>query len=253
MSSITVAGRADYGARPPRRPLAPFRNAPAARAFLHHTVTPTYGTDWKRAARTVQQVAFDRGFSDTSYPVLVHPPTGTVIEGRGAQWVGAHTLGFNSTTPAVALIGNYENEPLSDLGVAAARYAFGLLVATGYLRARAPIDPHRLVYATACPGKYAVARLAEIRRPWSGGLPGGGEFVMDAEARKRFDELEATLGRWETDTRKEIIASIVAEGRKLRTTVWRAASRLVDVAEVVGKGRVKGRDEHRADPPPELE
>jgi uncharacterized protein with LGFP repeats len=128
------------------------------------------------------------GWSDIGYNFL--------IDRFGRTWVGraggfkepvrgAHTLGFNSTSTGVALIGNfdlarpsrkartalvhlaawklnkYHRNPLGKAKVfshGSDRFAFGR-------RVRLPVlDGHRDTNLTACPGQRLYERLPEIRR-----------------------------------------------------------------------------------------
>lgn len=225
---ILVASREDWGARPPRYALSPFPSFPARRLFVHHSVTPTYGTDWRRAMRLVQEVAFGRGFSDFSYPLAVHP-AGVLAEGRGVQWIGAHTAGYNSTALAIVFVGNYEVEPLTDRMVDVFRYAVGFLKATGRLAADAvAIDPHRLVSSTACPGIRVVNRLPELRRPWVGGLDNnnlniGGLTVSDLTAAK--------LAQWHHDDRAFTAAVVDKAADRIVAKLARQGTRRREEAE----------------------
>ncbi len=129
--------------------------------FLHHTVTPVTGDEGKDL-RLVQTVAFGRRFSDISYSFLVFP-NGNVYEGRGWRVVGAHTEGHNSSSYGISLVGNYETQPMTDAQVAAVQAVIAEGKRLGHIDSRATLRGHRDMKATACPGRHAYARLAEIR------------------------------------------------------------------------------------------
>ena len=127
------------------------------------------------------------GWSDVGYNFLVDR-FGGIWQGRagGSQLPvrGAHTLGFNSTSTGIAVIGNfeevqpsaevltslvhlaawkldmYDRQPSRKAGVfsqGSDKYAPGQKV-------RLPvIDGHRDTNDTACPGKHLYARLDGIR------------------------------------------------------------------------------------------
>lgn len=139
---------------------------PAQEVFLHHTVTPVTAdplADW----RTVQNVAFGRGFVDISYSFGAHPMLPeAVLEGRGLR-EGAHTEGHNSRAFGIVLVGNFEVTEVPDHVVDSVRWIVWHLKDQGLLVPSAEIDPHRDVYATACPGKYAMGRLDQFRTPWA--------------------------------------------------------------------------------------
>jgi N-acetylmuramoyl-L-alanine amidase len=171
---VRLLSRETLGLAPPRSPLSPIRR-PVDRCFLHHTVTPDFGTDYRRTAQTIQRVAFERGFSDSSYPAGV-TKDGTVLELRGFDWIGAHTVGsdghsYNSHTTAIVLVGNYEIEDPTPPQIDAVRALLALIRIGGYLTIDAPLDPHRSVKSTACPGQRAVDRLGLFRTPWIPAAP----------------------------------------------------------------------------------
>ena len=155
-----VIPRSEWGAAPPRGGLV--KQASTSQGlFLHHTVAgaPSTSEGEKAEMRNLQQIAFSRDFTDVSYP-YVTMPSGNIYEGRQEGYVGAHTLNYNSTSLAVALAGNYEASRPGDQMVAAVRW-----LRTNYLADRLSSNqfrPHREVYATACPGTQAIARMKEM-------------------------------------------------------------------------------------------
>jgi hypothetical protein len=158
--------------------------------FVHHTAT---GNDYSCAesASIVRSIEFyhvrSKGWNDIGYNFLVDK-CGTLFEGRrgGADRpvLGAHTLGFNSHSAAIAVIGNY-----TDAGVPAtvraviaqvAAYKLGtygndpagraVLVSNGSDRyprgtrvALNRISGHRDTGRTECPGDALYAQLGAIR------------------------------------------------------------------------------------------
>lgn len=117
---MQVTSRAEWGAVPPKAALGRITGA-VSEIFVHHTVTESGPRERERELmREVQQIALGRDFSDISYSFLIFP-TGNVYEGRGFGTVGAHTLGHNSTSYAMCLVGNYENEKMTDAQVDAIR------------------------------------------------------------------------------------------------------------------------------------
>ena len=136
---------------------------PAPEFWIHHSVTnPTSSP--AADARTIQQVAFGRGFSDISYSYLVHPD-GTVLEGRGLR-VGAHTKGRNSIALALCFIGNYSTRQPTDTQMESARWLIQHLKDTGALKPDAPLQGHRQNPASPseCPGNLLYPRLGELRQ-----------------------------------------------------------------------------------------
>lgn len=113
--------------------------------------------------RTLQGVAFGRGFADISYNYVVFP-SGRVYAGRGAQIKGAHTQGgkpgyaeFYNDHPGISFPGNYEVKRLTR------RQRAGFAALRLHLRTRYGVSrrrwPHRKVHATACPGRNVMSQL----------------------------------------------------------------------------------------------
>lgn len=155
---FTIIGRRAWGAKPPKHALIPIEWTAKTTTYVHHSVTnePTGLTgqaliDAERAhMRLLQQIAFDRGFSDISYCYIIFK-SGRVYEGRG-KTVGAHTLGHNMEL-GVCFAGNYEVDTLTTdqkKALTALRAKLGI---TGAIKA------HCSVYATACPGKNVRTAL----------------------------------------------------------------------------------------------
>ena len=142
---MRVVSRREWGAKPAKA-TTPLQPARVDLFVLHHT-TGSY-----RGARTVRQIqAFhqgpERGWSDVGYNFLIGDD-GTVYEGRGWGFVGAHARGENSRSIGVAYVGD-GSRPVPDAAkraitelLAEAEVRFGSLRQVG----------HRDVGATACPG-----------------------------------------------------------------------------------------------------
>jgi len=160
---MRVVSRREWGAQPAKA-TTPLQPARVTMFVLHHT-TGSY-----RGARTVRQIqAFhqgpERGWSDVGYNFLVGDD-GTVYEGRGWGFVGAHARGENSRSIGVAYVGD-GSRPVPDAAKRAivellgeAEVRFGSLRQVG----------HRDVGATSCPGDvlyrwWMVERLAEPEPP----------------------------------------------------------------------------------------
>jgi hypothetical protein len=96
-----------------------------------------------------------RGYSDIAYNYVIMP-SGRVYVGRGAEVLGAHTIGHNKDV-GVCFAGNYEVE----------RPTRASIVAYWLLRQRLHrkfnigrrIYPHCRTYSTSCPGRHLRAKL----------------------------------------------------------------------------------------------
>lgn len=159
---------------------------------IHHTAGSNNYTQAEAAGivRGIYQYhAQQLGWCDIGYHSLVDK-YGTIYEGRSGGLTkpvqGAHAGGFNENTWAISMLGNYEEvEPTDTMlkavgelagwrakvgdfdptghdvhyseGTSFSKYAYGQEV-------RLPnIFAHRDVGTTACPGKYAYAKMDSIR------------------------------------------------------------------------------------------
>lgn len=162
-----IITRAQWGAADPAGAMYPMR-LPVWEVWIHHTVTRVSDRPLEDV-REVQEVGFERGFSDISYSYLVHPHNGEVFEGRGLRWVGAHTSGRNSRSLGVALIGNYESRVLTDAQIESVRWLIWRLQREGAIQGTPRIGPHRHApeASTLCPGQETMQRFELLREPWA--------------------------------------------------------------------------------------
>ncbi|WP_330330227.1 peptidoglycan recognition protein [Streptomyces sp. NBC_00536] len=159
--------------------------------FVHHTAqTNAYDcTDSAALMRGLQTLHVrTNGWKDLGYNFVVDK-CGTVFEGRRGgvdrPVTGAHTLGFNTDTMGVAVIGEYSSQEPSDAAMTAvARLAAWKLGRYGYdprgsvtltsgldngkfrtgQQARFErISGHRDAFSTECPGTALYRRLPAIR------------------------------------------------------------------------------------------
>lgn len=202
-----VVSRADWGAaRNDGSPVVYGREVKAV--FVHHTAqTNAYDCADSPAIVRGLQALHERvnGWKDLGYNYVVDK-CGTVFEGRaggsGRPVTGAHTLGFNTDTLGVAVIGRYTDEEAPDAAVeAVARLAGWALRRYGHdpsgtVTLTSSVDNgrfrrgervtvervsgHRDVFATECPGTALYGQLPALRRragdPFGGLLPGIGEL-----------------------------------------------------------------------------
>ncbi|WP_244184258.1 peptidoglycan recognition protein family protein [Streptomyces cellostaticus] len=159
-------------------------------AFVHHTVS---GNKYRcsQAASVVRGIyryhVKSMGWRDVGYNFLVDK-CGTIYEGRAGGVAkpvkGAHTLGFNSNSMGIAVIGTYGSAKPSGAAVKAvarlAAWKLGLYGANPrgktYLKSGGGnlypkgknvrlnvISGHRDGFATSCPGKRLYAKLGTAR------------------------------------------------------------------------------------------
>lgn len=159
---MRIYSRADWGALPASLPSARMQ-LPAAHVFIHHSVTHV-SDDPFADMRQIEAVGLRR-FGQFPYSYAIHPRGGEILTGCGLQR-GAHTAQRNSTSFGICWIGNYDERQPTAAEFDATRWLIGELAARGYLRPNPPVDGHRDVYATACPGSKLYAMLDLIRHPW---------------------------------------------------------------------------------------
>ena len=172
------------GAYAARRKTHPMATPKARYGFLHLSVTPDTDTLLEGAAGARQIETY--GYSSppmVSYHWLVTNEA-RVFQGQNMGVKGTHTIndkdvaGFphdlNAYGHAVALMQNVGDD-VTDAQVRAVALTFAAMKLNGWMERDAPILPHRLFAAKACPGDKAMARLDDIRRATAGfvktGLP----------------------------------------------------------------------------------
>jgi peptidoglycan hydrolase-like protein with peptidoglycan-binding domain len=147
--------------------------------FVHHTDSANSYTASEVPAMLRGIYAYhvkSQGWADIGYNFLVDR-FGRSWEGRFGGMtkavVGAQTLNFNSVSMGVSAIGNYETgavpQAMTDAYKKIFAWKFGLagipakgtIVLHGVNLNR--ISGHRDAFATACPGRFLYAKLAEIR------------------------------------------------------------------------------------------
>jgi hypothetical protein len=185
-----VYSRAQWGADESLMTWAPQYSSTVKAAVLHHTA----GSNDYSAAQVpailrgiYRYHAVTRGWGDIGYNVLADK-YGRLWEGRrgglSRPTIGAHTLGFNSYTFGVSMIGNYDTAPTTGPLIAAAvsfmswklslyhvnPLATTTLVSGGtdkWAAGRSVTFPTILAHSdtksTECPGRYGYAKLPEIR------------------------------------------------------------------------------------------
>ncbi|XP_052799049.1 uncharacterized protein LOC128230646 [Mya arenaria] len=105
--ALKIITRAEWGARDPKTTLN--IAVPVSTFFIHHT--DTYGCETQDVCsarvRSIQRYHMEvKNWTDIGYSFLIGGD-GNVYEGRGWNFVGAHTYGYNSVSFAASFIGNY--------------------------------------------------------------------------------------------------------------------------------------------------
>lgn len=116
------------------------------RLFIHHAAAQN------ASVATVHQWHLNRGWAGIGYNFYI-TKDGTIYQGRGWDYVGAHCTGYNSTSVGICFEGNYEAET----DMPAAQYNSGVALIREALSKYPTITEicgHKAHGATACPGKY---------------------------------------------------------------------------------------------------
>ena len=191
----TLITRAGWGANEAIVKEAPEYTSDVQVFFVHHTAdSNTYSCgDSARMVRGIQAYHVrSKGWNDIGYNFLVDK-CGKLFEGRrggeSLPVMGAHTLGFNSRSAAIAVIGNYSGTAVSarvkNVIAQVAAYKIGMygnlangrvaLLSNGsdrYVKGTRVvlnrIAGHRDTGRTECPGNTLYAQLPAIRAIASG-------------------------------------------------------------------------------------
>lgn len=186
---LKVIQREEWGARPPRSRF--LMELPAPKTAIHHTAgahpdrpgiprhkPPSFGQRLfkTRAAeymRGIQAFHMDtRGWSDIAYSFIIFRAFFGrlwIFEGRGWGVVGAHTAGHNSTTHALAFVGDFTKETPGRRMLLGARILLDRGVKRGAIagpRRSHPTGGHKDFSGaqTACPGTNLERALDKMRR-----------------------------------------------------------------------------------------
>ncbi|WP_242908594.1 peptidoglycan recognition protein family protein [Actinomadura terrae] len=186
-----VRPRADWSARPPRRPATILNRAPD-RIIVHHTDTAN-SDDGSLAhayglSRFIQNFHMDkRGWDDAGQQLTISRG-GIVMEGRnqslksiqaGVLAVGAQVLHHNEHTIGIENEGSYMTKEVPD------QLWASLVEVCVWLCRRYDLTPsdaivgHRDYNKTACPGDVLYARLPELRRSVAARLDGAPKAAQE--------------------------------------------------------------------------
>ncbi|XP_018106977.1 N-acetylmuramoyl-L-alanine amidase [Xenopus laevis] len=151
-----VIPRCMWGAKPYNgKPT--FLRLPLSHVFIHHTYEPSQPcTSFSECAANMRSMQNfhqqDRSWDDIGYSYVVGS-NGYLYEGRGWNWVGAHTRGHNTFAYGVSFIGDYTSKVPKNSILALVKDRFlSCAVRLGYITPNYIIQGHRQVVSTSCPG-----------------------------------------------------------------------------------------------------
>lgn len=160
-------------------------DAAGRETWLHHSVTGAPGPDatlaedcaHMRHIESIGQANYNGGISYTAIVM----PSGRAFEGHSLDRQGSHTYQRNNRARAICFAGNY------DTAVPSSRM---LNTAAAILREwGTELDGgHRDVFATACPGQHAYARIGTINDIARSGNPieGDDDVLSDNQDKTLF-------------------------------------------------------------------
>ncbi|KAK3609447.1 hypothetical protein CHS0354_020383 [Potamilus streckersoni] len=158
-----IVTRSEWGARAPTHPLIHLPATPKY-FFIHHGASPPCHTkeDCIAKVRSTQAYHMDgRQYSDVGYSFLVGED-GNIYEGRGWDYIGGHTLHYNSVGLAVCFLGNFMDHVPNDAALNAVKQLIACGVANHKISNSYILHGHRDVGQTACPG----TKLYDLIQSW---------------------------------------------------------------------------------------
>lgn len=222
-----IIPRARWGARHARgfgpAPL------PAQEVWLHHSVTIApdvvlvdadrdgVDDDEERAMRTLEDIGDLRFGGGISYTFAVMP-SGRVYEGHGVDRQGAHTKGRNDIARAIVLVGNYEEQAVTEAQVRSVAELLCHGQRAGWWKRSALTGGHQQApgASTLCPGRHAMAVLPLINKLADSIVKGEDEMPSAKEIAKEVaktfldTELDMMWPVGATETHKASVRAVLA-------------------------------------------
>lgn len=165
--------------------------------ILHHSAGKT-GT-----VESIHKYHRDtRGWAGIGYNFVIYKD-GTVHEGRGLNYTGAHCSGYNSRSVGICCIGDFTSEYMTK----AQYYALAELIK--YLKGIFPgavVKGHREFANTACPGKYFPL---EEMKDYESILAENAGKVAGAEDVQRYRTLENVPDSYKQTVKKYVDKGII--------------------------------------------
>lgn len=201
---VNIASRSSWGAR--------YQDGVGTRAvgnlnrYLHHSVTKHLSANASvaeeraqvRVIEAIGQQRFGRGIS---YTYIVFP-SGRIYQGASTSRISYHSGGWRNTSGVgICLAGNYEANPMTDTVVNAVAALLRQGVKNGWWKSATITEGHRQFKSTACPGKNAFNRIADINRAASKGGAGGSSKPSKPSSKPKAPEKGAMPNTWAVQVR----------------------------------------------------
>jgi hypothetical protein len=154
-----IIPRSEWGARPPKR--VHRISLPTPRLWIHHTAGNERGA---AGMRSIQNFHMDgRDWADIAYSFVIDNDDGKIYEGRGAGIAGGHTQGDNTTSHAICVMGNFDNEALTTEAFVSIRWLAVHGKNKGWWKPTCGGHRDAPGANTACPGRNLYSQLPRLR------------------------------------------------------------------------------------------
>lgn len=183
-----------------------------SKIVVHHTATTSNLENPKQAIRDIYHYhALTRGWGDIGYNYIVDQ-TGNIYEGRygGEGVIGAHSGPGNHGSIGVAMLGNYQNNPVAEEAIIKlSHFLYGKgkihdIDLDGHSDFRGKDRPnifgHRDIMSTTCPGEHLYQKLPLIRTLSANAFVEKEKFVKDYDYQDQSDLYYLELAPRETET-----------------------------------------------------
>nr|XP_021188042.1 peptidoglycan-recognition protein LE-like isoform X2 [Helicoverpa armigera] len=160
---LRIVSRTEWLAQPVEDPLDKIRQ-PVPWVIISHTATESCKTQSECVyrVRLIQMFHVEsRKWSDIGYNFLV-AGDGSAYFGRGWDYIGAHTLGYNKYSIGISFIGTFNNDPPPKKQIDACLKLLKRGVDTGKLAKDYKLFAHRQLASTLSPGD----KLYDIIKEW---------------------------------------------------------------------------------------
>ncbi|CAI9741612.1 peptidoglycan-recognition protein SC2-like [Octopus vulgaris] len=148
----SIRSRAEWGARKPKS-VTKLR-VPVKYFVVHHSATrscsTTVGCD--KLVKGIQNYHMDnKGWEDIAYNFLIGG-NGEVYEGRGWTVQGAHTIGYNSKSIGICMLGSFQKYVPTPLAMESLKKMINCSLYKGQIIPNYTLAGHRDLGNTDCPG-----------------------------------------------------------------------------------------------------
>ncbi|XP_042241033.1 peptidoglycan-recognition protein SC2-like isoform X2 [Homarus americanus] len=152
VSSVELVYREEWGALEPKSLTQ--LNPPMSKVIIHHTAAGKCTTkeECVEEVKKTQRVhMYCNAWDDIGYNFLVGED-GRVYEGRGWYTLGSHSMGHNTSSYGICVMGNFMEELPNDKALSALKEFINYGVQKGKLTEGYELFGHRDAQATDCPG-----------------------------------------------------------------------------------------------------